>query len=231
MSIGFYPSFVTQFFNRSLTTATHIMTQTKGMSNFVRRHKANQITHQVIIKLHAACTWVCSGSLHHIPVMYQFHYVMVPTDMTFQDLTTSRIVYIRTISILNRRCEIADHRITGIFQTHGSVVFWPLFTHDSIFETGFFKGFLPIVYTQDQVFSPLLRSSRIDIIDNWFFRLNKFTFFPFFNIFIFWFQSPTNSKFFVFNFLLIITKKYIIICEETYALISDSRSHWFFRQQ
>src|SRR5574343_656261 len=136
---------------------------------------------------------------------------------------------IRTICIRDIRSKVTHYRETGIFHAHGSVVFWPFFTNNGIFETSFFKCSLPVVDTCNQVRTPLLRGSRVNVIDNLFLGFNQFTSSPFFPFAIFWLQSPANSKAYVFYFLLRITVSDKIICKEAYTLVSHSALHWHFR--
>ena len=230
MTIGFNPGFIAQVFNRCFAAATHIMAKTQGMSNFMRGNKTDQLTHQFIIKFHFSGFGINRCSLNHIPVMNQFHHIMVPADMAFQDLTTARVMYLRTIRVFNIRSEIADYRVTGIFQTHIRIIYRPFFTNDRIFKTRFFKSFLPVVDTINQRFNPLFWGSGINIINDLFGGFHQFTTLIFLHILRFRLQSPANGESLVFYFLLIITIHNKAVSKITNTGIKQTTVHRYLRQ-
>src|SRR5450432_1579325 len=109
MSVCFHPGFVPEFFNRSLAAASHIMPETEGMSDFMGRNKADQGSHQAVVKNHFAGTGIYSACLDHIPVVKKFHHIMVPSNIARQDFSGSWIRFIGTICIFNVRCKIPDY--------------------------------------------------------------------------------------------------------------------------
>ncbi len=72
------------------------------MSYLVRRHKTDELSHQLIAELGTAGTRIHIGRLQHIPVVKQRHYVMVPSDMALQNLTAARVVHLGSIGISHR---------------------------------------------------------------------------------------------------------------------------------
>ena len=80
------------------------------MTYFVRTYKAYQLSHQFLIKLGGTCFGVYIGCLNHVPVVYEGHDVVVPSDMALDNLSASGVMNIRTVSIGNVRGQIANHR-------------------------------------------------------------------------------------------------------------------------
>ncbi len=145
MAVCLNPCFIAQQFNRRAAAAAHIVPQAEGMANFVAQNNANQVTHKRVGKLHFPCVGVNGASLQHIPVVQQLHYIMVPANMAFQYFAAAGVMYIGAISILDIRRKIPYYAKTGIFHAHRRVVLRPVFGHDGIFKTCFFKGHLPVV--------------------------------------------------------------------------------------
>src|SRR5829696_7984369 len=98
---------------------------------------------------------------------------MIPVDMAFEDLTAARVMNVRTAGVGNIRGFINNGRVTGTFQAPGRIVGWSHFGYDSILPAGFFKGYIPVINTLDQVWNPFLRRSRIDIINDLFLGFNQ----------------------------------------------------------
>src|SRR4051812_37997028 len=87
MTMCLYPGFITKQLHRNSAAATHIMTQSKCMTNLMGGHKTNQLPHQRVVKLHFTGFRIYGGSLYRVPVMHQFHYIMIPPNMTLNDFT------------------------------------------------------------------------------------------------------------------------------------------------
>ena len=81
MAMCFYPCLVAQQLYRSAAAAAHIMTETERMTYLMRRHKADQLAHQLIVKLHLARPGVYGRGLYHVPVVYQLHDIVEPADV------------------------------------------------------------------------------------------------------------------------------------------------------
>ncbi|EJX06421.1 hypothetical protein EVA_05472 [gut metagenome] len=99
---------------------------------------------------------------------------MIPADVALNDFTRTGVVYIGTICVFYRRSQITDARVACIFHRHGRIVLGPFLTDNCILKARLFKGFLPVVYTLDEIRTPLLRRSRVDVVNNRLLRLNQF---------------------------------------------------------
>ncbi len=128
-------------------------------------------------------------------------------------LAATGIMDIWTIGILDIRGEIAQHRVSGVLKAHRTVAGRPYAALNSVLETGFFKGFLPVVDPLDQVRHPLRGRSRIDIVNDRLERFDQFTPLPFLPVFRPRLKPPAHDKFLVIDLLLVITVYGIIIRE------------------
>ena len=99
VSVGFHPSFVAHLLYRSSTAGTLVVAQAQGMAYLMGTDKADKLSHQFFIEHLLTCPRIYRSCLNHVPVVYQLHHIMVPTDVAFDNLAATRIVYIRTISI------------------------------------------------------------------------------------------------------------------------------------
>ena len=153
------------------------MTQTNGVTNFVRGYKTNELSHQRIVESHLIRTWIERTALDHVPVAEQLHHVVIPVDVAFHDLPTTRIGDAGTTGIRNIGGLINDGRITGIIQTPGAVFFLSrsAFGEDGIFKARLLKGYFPIIHTLHQIRNPFSRCCRIDVENDGLLGFNQFT--------------------------------------------------------
>src|SRR6056297_2746246 len=99
------------------------MWEAKCMTYLMSRNKSDKFSHDLVIKFNTTCIRVSSCRLDEEPVPKQVHYVMIPSNITFQDLSGSWIMNVWSISILNRRRKIPDHGISNIFRAKFRVLF------------------------------------------------------------------------------------------------------------
>src|SRR3954465_5883344 len=91
------------------------------MSYFVRRYKTDQFTHQRIIEPGFIGAWVHSTGLNEIPFVQEIHYVVIPVDVRFQDLTAAWVFYAGTAGIGQIRWFVYQGRVTRIVDAPGTV--------------------------------------------------------------------------------------------------------------
>ena len=94
------------------------MAQTERVADFVRGDEANELAHEGFVKFRLAGARIEGTYLRLIPIVEQFHDVVIPTDVAFDDFARARIVHIGAVGVGNGRGEIANHRETGIFEAH-----------------------------------------------------------------------------------------------------------------
>src|SRR5438045_2871055 len=150
---------------------------------------------------------------------------MRPSNISLQDLTTAGIVYTWRIGIRQTRRKVAHYFATCIFKAHCSVILRPFLTNNCIFESGCFKSFVPVVDTCNNIRSPLFWCGRIHIVNNCLFGFYQFTFFIFFQVFLFWFEALADNEVLFFNFLLIVGKNLEAFSIVTYAGIGMTGRH------
>ena len=175
MTIGFYPSLIAHLLHRRSTAGALVMTQSKGMSHLMRADEANKLSHKFFIehlltgpRIHGTC-------LNHVPVVYQLHHIMIPTDVALYNLAAARIVYVWSVSIGDRRSQITNHGVTGIFHAHSRIIFGPFLGSDGVLETSLLKSLIPVFHTQNEPLTPLFWSGRVDVIDNLLSWFDEFT--------------------------------------------------------
>src|SRR5205085_8393381 len=100
---------------------------------------------------------------------------------------------------------------------------------DGIFKTCGLKSFIPIVDTCNDVGAPLLRRSRINIINDGSFWFNQFSPFIPFNILRFWLEPVTDNECPGVYALLSIAVFEIVIGEIANTPIKTSWHHWLLR--
>ena len=87
---------------------------------------------------------------------------MVPTNMTFDNLTTAWINDTRAVGVLNLSRKITENIEASIVNTHRWVV-RPLPCLYSMLKTSSLKSNIPILNTLHQVWNPLLWCGWIDV--------------------------------------------------------------------
>ena len=138
----------------------------------------------------------------------------------------------RTICIGDGTCQIADHRETGILHAHGGVVLGPFLATDSVLPTSLFKGFLPVVYTHDEVLAPLLGSCRVDVIDDGLLGFDEFATAHLLGILgILGLQTETGNHNLLAYTLLLVAELVETMCEVTYTLVKQTGHHGFLGQE
>ena len=123
--------------------------------------------------------------------------------MRLQNLSAARIAGMRTVGIRDGRGQIADHAVARILQTHRRVV-GPFLGRDSVLEARLLEGRVPVFYTLNQILTPLLGSSGVDVVDDLFLRLYQFT--AFVGLFVFRLQTPAGSDGLPFHLVLVVLK-------------------------
>ncbi len=76
------------------------MGQPQGVPHLMRRDEFDQPTHHFVVELNAAGFGVDGRRLNEIPVVKQFHHVVVPPDVAFQYLARARVVNMRPEGVL-----------------------------------------------------------------------------------------------------------------------------------
>ena len=231
MTVFLHPFLVAQAVYRHRAAGTEVMAQAQGVAHLVRRNKADQFAHQFLVEVHFLCGLINASGLYHIPVVQQIHHIVIPADVAFQNLTGAWVVYVRSVGILHRGGQIADYRVACVFHAHGRVVFGPFLTDDGILEAGLLESFLPVVDTGDEVFSPLFRSGRVNVIHNRFDGFHQFAAFHLFHIFGAWFQTPAYNETLALDALLVVGELVESVSEITYTRIEVTAHHRLFGQQ
>ena len=224
----FHPRLVAQFLYWSSRTGSHVVPQTEGVSHFVRRNETDELSHQFFVKFLFVSARVDSSSLHHIPVVYQLHHVVIPADVTFNNFTGARIVHIGTIGVGNGRCKIANHRETCVFKAHVGTIFRPFLGDNRIFETCLFKGFLPIFHTKDEIFHPLFGGCRVDVVDDGLLGFYQFPTFHLFDVFFLGFETPARNDRTAFHLLLLVVELHKVVGEITHTRVESAAAHQVF---
>ena len=85
------------------------------MSYFVRRYKAYEVAHQFLVELHCTSAFIHSSCLNHIPLVEEFHHVVIPAHVAFYNFTTARVGDVRTVGITFFGREVANYVEAGIF--------------------------------------------------------------------------------------------------------------------
>ena len=119
--------------------------------------------------MYCLCTLIQWSTLCKIPLCQEVHHIMIPTDMTFNNLTTTRVNDTRAVCVLNLSWKITKNVETSIINTHCWIV-RPLLCLYCILKTSSLKSNIPILNTLHQIRNPLLWCSWVDIEYN---RLNR----------------------------------------------------------
>src|SRR5690606_34431291 len=114
----------TQRVDRVSRAGLHVVRKTERVAHFVRRYKADELAHHFVAEFDATCLRIDSGGLNEEPVAEQVHYVVVPTDVGVEDFARTWVGLRWTVSICDRRCEIADHRVTDVLWAEFRIFFW-----------------------------------------------------------------------------------------------------------
>ena len=212
---------------------TEVVAQAERVAHLMRRHKANQVAHQSIVKDHFAGTRIAGRGLNEVPVAQQLHHVVVPVDVAFENFARAGVAHMRTAGVGHVRRFVDNGRIAGIFEAPGRVFFGrgSHFTHDGILEAGLFEGHLPVVHPGNQVGNPFFRRSGVDVEDNRFGRLDQFAAFVGFDIFGFGFQPPAGNHLHVFYPLRIFVVVDITVGKVPHPRVEPARLHRHFGQQ
>ncbi len=207
------------------------MRETQRMANLVSRHKADQLTHNFVIKLYPSCCWIYGSSLHEEPVTQQVHYVVIPPDIALKNLSGPWIMHMRPVGVLNIRSEIADHGITDIFRTPLGIFFFRgrIFGDNSIFKARSLKSFLPIYHTLFQVRPPFIRCGRVNPVHNRIHRLHQLT--AHVGFLVFGNQFVTGDKPEILGFLCVVAVVGLTNAEEPNPLVVRTRTHLLLWQQ
>src|SRR5690606_19575722 len=112
---------------------------------------------------------------------------MIPVDIRFQYLSRTGITYVWTISIWNWGCQVSYYRIATVFRTPIGIFGHSrrILGNNCIFESGGFKGYLPVFNSLFNKWYPFFWSCPVNIVYDLFLRLNKFSPFKFLKIFFF----------------------------------------------
>src|SRR6201999_4024303 len=110
---------------------------------------------------------------------------------------------------------------TGVLETHGLVVLRPFLTDNGVLKSCFFKSRLPVIDTGDEIGPPFFWCGRVDVINDLFFGFHQLASFPFFDVFVLWFQAPVMDETRGLDSLLVIAVYGVLAGEETYAGIEE----------
>ena len=99
VTVLFHPRFVAQFFYRRGAAGAHVVAKAEGVADFVRRDEANELSHEFFVKFRLASARIEGADLRLVPVVQQFHHVVIPTDVAFDDLTRTRVVHIGAVGV------------------------------------------------------------------------------------------------------------------------------------
>jgi len=159
MSVGPQEFGIPELFRRIIRGCPKIVTQSQGMSHLMRGNKPDKLSHQFRGEGHGACQGIYGGTLYKIPVVNQAHHVVIPVDVTFNDLARTGVAHVGTAGVGYGGGFIDNGRVAGIFQAPGRIFFrrGGFQRINGILETGFFKYGLPIVHALDQIGNPFLR--------------------------------------------------------------------------
>ena len=75
------------------------MAKTQGVTHLMRRNKANQLPHELIINLSVFETLIQRTTLDGVPFLQKVYHIMEPTDMTLDNFTAARVDDMGAISI------------------------------------------------------------------------------------------------------------------------------------
>ena len=189
----FHPRFVAQFFDRRGAAGAHVVAKAEGVADFVRRDEANELSHEFFVKFRLASARIEGADLRLVPVVQQFHHIVIPTDVAFDDLTRTRVVHIGAVGVGDGRGEVANHRETRVLEAHRRVVLRPFARLDGVFETRLLEGFLPILHPENEILAPLLRRGGIDVVNDGFLGFNQFAAAIFVHVFGAGLQAPARN--------------------------------------
>jgi hypothetical protein len=113
--------------------------------------------------------------LNEVPVAKQVLHVVVELDVGLQDLSGPWIADVRPRRVFDIGSKPADHRIPRVLRTpFGVYLFrWRFARDDGVAEPGRFEGRLPILDALLDVFDPLGRRRRIDVVRDGFDRVGN----------------------------------------------------------
>ena len=223
-----YPCLVAQLFNRRCIACAHVMAQSEGVTNLVRRDETYQFAHQPVVEVHRASTFVERSALCHVPFGEQIHHVMEPTDVTFDDFTAAWVFYMWAVSILGLRGKIAQHVETGIVKTHRGVVGGPLLALNGILKACRLEGNIPVVDSFNKVRHPFLGRCGVDIKHDWLDGFYQFT--ALIAFYVFGNEPETRDKLFALALVLLVREDGVGIGKETNAVVPNALAHGYFGQ-
>ena len=231
VTVLFHPRFVAQILNRRGAARAHVVAQTERVADFVRGDEANELAHEGFVKFRLAGARIEGTYLRLIPIMEQFHHVVIPTNVAFDDFARARIVHIGAVGVGNGRGEVANHRETSVFEAHRRVVLRPFTRLDGVFETGLLKGFLPVLNSENKVLAPLFGCGGIDVVDDGFLGLDEFAATIFVHVFGAGLEAPTRNDLAGLHTLLVVGIFYERFGEIAHARIESAPAHRHARQE
>ena len=209
-----------------------IVAKAESMTHLMGRDKADEFAHQFGVIIHFLGGLVNVAGLYHVPVVNEFHHVMIPANMAFNDFAGAGVVYLGAVGIFNGRGQVADAGVACIFHRHGAVVLRPFLTHDGILETGFLESLLPIVDSLDEIGAPLFRGGGINVINNGLLRFYQLAAPHLFHIgTVFRLQTPTGDETLGLDALLKVGEEGEVVREVAHAGVEQAAHHGHLGQK
>ena len=140
-----------------------------------------------------------------VPISQKVLNVMIPHNVTFEDLSRSWIVYMWSLSVLNICTDVSYYGVPSIFWTPVRIFFCgrSISGNDGFLKSSFFKSSLPIFNTLFDKWNPFFWSSWVDVVYDLLFR--KYNFTLSISNRIGWIKSPSRNKSFAIGLMFITT--------------------------
>ena len=221
----------TQRVYRIRIRCSEVMHQAQRMTYFMSGHIAQGTSHSLIIEHRFSYFRIYSSSLHETPVMQQFHHVRVEQHVALNDFSRTRVYARRAHGILLGSSNHTVATVTYIIGIKVGVVFRIILRHDSILESYFLEGFLPVFNSLFDILSPFFGNSRIYIIHYlllWFYHLTILVSLQVFRLGL---QVPTVNERKLLQSVFLFGKEVFTLIKVSYARIAITRTHSLLRQQ
>ena len=161
------------------------------MPHFVRSYISKALTHYIIGENLRAYSRIHGPRLHQTPIVYQAYHVVIPDNLSRNNLSRAWIYIARPHGILNGCCGITECIVASIVGVEGRIG-GIIECLDGIFEARSLKSCIPILYSLLNGRAPLLGESIVHIKDDGLYGFNEFS--TLIGGCIFGFEAPTMDE-------------------------------------
>ena len=161
------------------------------MPHFVRSYISKALAHHIVWEYMRTYSRIHCPRLYQTPIVYQSYHVVVPDNLSRNNLSRARIHIARPHGILNSCCGITECIVASIVGIEGRIG-GIIECLDGVFEACSLKSRIPVFYPLLDGRAPLFGESIVHIEENWFYGFDEFS--TLIGGCIFGFEAPTMDE-------------------------------------